>query len=91
MPQESEEGKCSYLGRSSFPRAAILGVEIPKGNGRTRLLGIPVVSDRFLQQAAGQAIAAKFEVEFNDNSYGFRPNRNAQQAVLKAQEFHPKT
>lgn len=66
---------------------AILGVEIPKSNGKTRLLGIPTVMDRLLQQAVGQAIAIRFEMEFEDYSYGFRPNRNAQQAVLKSQEY----
>ena len=65
----------------------ILGVEIPKGNGKMRQLGIPTVTDRLLQQAVGQVIAIKFEMEFEDYSYGFRPNRNAQQAVLKAQEY----
>lgn len=66
---------------------AILGVEIPKSNGKTRLLGIPTVIDRLLQQAVGQVIAIKFEMEFEDYSYGFRPNRNAQQAVLKSLEY----
>jgi len=66
---------------------AILGVEIPKSNGKTRLLGIPTVTDRLLQQAAGQVLAARFELEFEDQSFGFRPNRNAQQAVLKAQKY----
>lgn len=65
---------------------AILGVEIPKSNGKTRLLGIPTATDRLLQQATGQVLATKFEISFEDQSYGFRPNRNAQQAVLKAQE-----
>jgi len=51
------------------------------------LLGIPTVTDRLFQQATGQAIAVRFEIDFNDHSYGFRPNRNAQQAVLKAQEY----
>jgi RNA-directed DNA polymerase len=64
----------------------ILGVEIPKSNGKTRLLGVPTVTDRMLQQAVGQVLAAKFEMEFEDYSYGFRPNKNAQKAVLKAQE-----
>ncbi len=65
----------------------ILGVEIPKGNGKTRLLGIPTVTDRLLQQAVLQVINARFEYEFSDSSFGFRPNRNAQQAVLKAQGY----
>jgi len=65
----------------------ILGEEIPKRNGKTRLLGIPTVSDRLLQQAVGQVLSIKFETEFEDFSYGFRPNRNAQQAVIKAQEY----
>ena len=64
----------------------ILGVEIPKSNGKTRLLGIPTVTDRLLQQAVHQVIMPLFEVEFKAHSYGFRPNRNAQQAVQQAQK-----
>lgn len=66
---------------------AILGVEIPKGNGKTRLLGIPTVTDRLLQQAVLQVITAKFEFEFSDSSFGFRPNRSVGQAVLQAQGY----
>ncbi|WP_320110331.1 MULTISPECIES: group II intron reverse transcriptase/maturase [Prolixibacteraceae] len=66
---------------------AILGVEIPKGKGKTRLLGIPTVTDRLLQQAVLQVITARFEYEFSDSSFGFRPNRSVQQAVLKAQGY----
>lgn len=78
---ESEIQKEKYLPKP------ILGVEIPKSNGKTRLLGIPTVTDRLLQQAVGQVIAINFEVVFEDYSFGFRPNRNAQQAVLKAREY----
>ena len=64
----------------------ILGVEIPKSSGRKRLLGIPTVTDRLLQQAVHQVIGPKFELEFKDHSYGFRPHRNAHQAVQQAQK-----
>lgn len=77
----------SELRLGKYLPQAILGVEIPKSNRKTRLLGIPTVTDRLLQQAVGQVIVTKFEMEFEDYSYGFRPNRNAQQAVLKAQEY----
>ncbi len=66
---------------------SILGVEIPKGNDKMRLLGIPTVTDRLLQQAVLQVITAKFEYEFSEKSYGFRPNKNLHQAVLKAQGY----
>jgi len=66
---------------------AILGVKIPKGNGKMRLLGIPTVTDRLLQQAVLQIITARFEFEFSDYSYGFRPNKSMHQAVIKAQGY----
>jgi retron-type reverse transcriptase len=69
---------------------AILGVEIPKGNGKTRLLGIPTVTDRLLQQAVLQVITAKFEFEFSDNSYGFRPKRSLHQQFKKLRNISTK-
>ena len=62
----------------------VLGVEIPKSNGKTRLLGVPVVIDRMLQQAVGQVLCNHYDGSFSEYSYGFRPNRNARQAVLRA-------
>ena len=65
----------------------ILGVSIPKSNGKTRLLGIPTVTDRWLQQAVAQAITPLFEFEFKEHSYGFRPNKNAQQCIQQSQQY----
>lgn len=60
-------------------------VEIPKSGGGTRMLGIPTVTDRLLQQAIAQWLGPKYEKEFSNHSYGFRDRRNAHQAVLQAQ------
>jgi len=62
-------------------------VEIPKPDGGVRLLGIPTVIDRMIQQAIAQVLTPIFEKEFSDHSYGFRPNRNAHHAILQAQVY----
>ncbi|MEO1301293.1 MAG: group II intron reverse transcriptase/maturase [Bacteroidota bacterium] len=66
---------------------AILGVEIPKSNNQTRLLGIPTVVDRWLQQAVSQVLSSKFELNFEEQSYGFRPNKNIHKAVSQSLKF----
>src|ERR1700731_967733 len=62
-------------------------VEIPKGSGGTRSLGIPTVLDRFIQQAVLQVLQADWDPTFSEHSFGFRPKRSAHQAVARAQEF----
>lgn len=62
-------------------------VEILKPNGGTRLLGIPTVIDRFIQQAIAQVLTKVYDSDFSENSYGFRPGRNAHMAVKKAKEY----
>ncbi len=64
-------------------------VEIPKSGGGIRLLGIPTVLDRIIQQAIMQVISPIFEKDFSDSSYGFRPGKSAKQAVLFIEEIRP--
>ena len=61
-------------------------VEIPKQDGGVRKLGIPTVLDRFIQQAAMQVLQGQWDRTFSRHSYGFRPGRNAHQAVASAQQ-----
>lgn len=63
-------------------------VEIPKPDGGKRNLGVPTVIDRMIQQAIAQVLEAIFEPLFSENSYGFRPGRNAHQAIQKTEEYY---
>src|SRR6202034_1749582 len=62
-------------------------VEIPKPDGGVRKLGIPTVLDRFIQQAVMQVLQQRWDPEFSDHSYGFRPRKSAHQAIAKAQQY----
>lgn len=85
--KENRDKIATEMCNGKYLPQAILGVEIPKSNGKTRLLGIPTVVDRWLQQCVAQAIAPKFEVEFKKHSYGFRPNKNALQCVQQSHQY----
>ena len=76
--------KADILAGNYRPQA-VLKVEIPKSGGGLRMLGIPTVFDRLLGQAISQWLSPQYEAIFSENSYGFRPGRNAHQAILQAQ------
>lgn len=75
------------LDRESYQPKPVRRVEIPKPDGGKRMIGIPTVVDRLLQQAIAQALTPLFEEGFSDHSYGFRPGRSAHDAVKQAQAY----
>lgn len=84
--KEGESLQQQLLASNYQPQAVRL-VEIPKQSGGMRKLGIPTVTDRIIQQAIAQVLSPIYERKFSGHSYGFRPNRNAHQALTKASGY----
>src|SRR5690606_21895952 len=85
--REHKEKLLTSIKQGSYYPSAVRRVEIPKENGSKRMLGIPTVVDRLIQQGISQILTPIYEPEFSDHSYGFRPGRNAHQALLKCKEY----
>lgn len=77
----------SQIRQRKYQPDPVLRVEIPKPNGGVRLLGIPTVKDRVLQQAIAQVLTPIFDRQFSEYSYGFRPKRYAEMAIIQTLEF----
>jgi RNA-directed DNA polymerase len=75
------------LRSGQYQPSPVRRVEIDKPDGGKRQLGIPIVVDRVIQQAIAQVLTPIFDPAFSDNSFGFRPNRNGQQAVKHVQSI----
>lgn len=83
----NKEEIISQIRQRKYEPNPVLRVEIPKPNGGVRLLGIPTVKDRLIQQAIAQVLTPIFDRKFSEYSYGFRPKRYAEMAILQTLEF----
>jgi RNA-directed DNA polymerase len=86
LGQHIEELRSALL-KEEYKVSAVRKVGIPKPGGGLRMLGIPTVKDRLIQQAIQQELSRYYEPHFSGHSYGFRPGRNAQQAILRASDY----
>ena len=86
--KEHNEELVNAIRQGKYKPKPVRRVEIPKPDGGKRLLGVPTVIDRMIQQAIVQVLQPIWEKGFSDSSYGFRPNRSAQQAMKKAKEYY---
>ena len=86
--KENREELLKALRSGTYNPKAVKRVEIPKPDGGKRMLGVPTVIDRMIQQAIVQVLQPIYEPLFSENSYGFRPKRSAHQAMKQALEYY---
>ena len=86
--KEHREELLEALRSERYKPKAVRRVEIPKPDGGKRMLGVPTVIDRMIQQAIVQVLQPMYEPLFSESSYGFRPKRSAQQAMKQALEYY---